>query len=66
MRLTSVMRLVASHEIGSRLMGAYLVREPHPLGEQRHAQAVGDHAQDEEVQAQRVLRAVAEVNDLSE
>lgn len=41
-----------------------LVGEAHPLGEEGHEEAVGDHPEDEEVQAQRLLPAVPQVDDL--
>ena len=43
---------------------AHLVGEAHPLGEEGHEEAVGDDAEDEEVEAQGLLPAVPQVDDL--
>ena len=42
----------------------YLVGEAHPFGEEGHQEAVGDDAEDEEVEAQGLLAAVPQVDDL--
>ena len=47
-----------------RDVSTHLVGEAHPLGEEGHEEAVGDDAEYEEVEAQGLLPAVPQVDDL--